>query len=103
MTTAAERLLQLAGAPGTAAALLLAIGQGLTTGEALVAYSGTAGMTAGEHLLSDGLHPILVDRELLQPVAVKGLAGRRRRLSGRDEARRRALRKADEEIVLLLM
>lgn len=51
MTTAAERLLSLAGTTGTAAALLLAIGTGATAGGALVNYSGMASGTAAEHLL----------------------------------------------------
>lgn len=52
--TAAERLLQLAGTTGTAAALLLAIGVGATTGEALNKYSVITEGTAAEHLLSEG-------------------------------------------------
>lgn len=51
--TAAERLLALAGTTGTAAALLLVIGAGATTGAALVDYSGLATGTAAEHLLTD--------------------------------------------------
>lgn len=51
--TAAERLLQLAGTTGTAAALLMAIGAGATTGAALVSYSDTVNGTAGERLLTD--------------------------------------------------
>lgn len=49
--TAAERLVQLAGRTGTAAALLLAIGTGATAGEALVNYSGLPSGTAAQHLL----------------------------------------------------
>lgn len=55
--TAAERLLQLAGATGTAAVLLLAIGTGVTSGEALVDYSGLTTGTAAEHLLTDVAPP----------------------------------------------
>lgn len=51
--TAAERLLALAGATGTAAALLLAIGSGATAGAALVDYSGLPTGTAATHLLTD--------------------------------------------------
>lgn len=51
--TAGERLHQLAGISGTAAALLLAIGAGATTGAALVDYSGLATGTAAEHLLAE--------------------------------------------------
>ena len=51
--TAAERLQQLAGATGTAAALLLAIGAGATTGEALADYSALPAATAAEHLLAE--------------------------------------------------
>lgn len=50
--TAAERLLSLAGASGTAGALLLAIGSGVTAGEALVDYSGLSSATASAHLLA---------------------------------------------------
>lgn len=53
MTTAAERLVQLAGRTGTAAALLLAIGTGATAGEALVNYSGLPSGTAAQHLLAE--------------------------------------------------
>ena len=49
--TAGERLHQIAGISGTAAALLLVIGAGATTGAALVDYSGLATGTAAEHLL----------------------------------------------------
>lgn len=58
MTTAAERLLQLAGTTGTAAALLLGIGAGATAGEALVAYSGLAEGSAAEHLLTTSAAPV---------------------------------------------
>ena len=51
--TAGDRLHQLAGISGTAAALLLAIGAGATTGAALVDYSGLATGTAAEHLLAE--------------------------------------------------
>ena len=56
MTTAAERLLQLAGKTGSAASLLLAIGVGATTGAALVQYSQLPTATAAEHLLADVQH-----------------------------------------------
>jgi len=52
MTTAGERLLHLAGATGSAAALLLAIGAGATTGAALVDHSGLPTGSAAEHLLA---------------------------------------------------
>lgn len=50
--TAAERLHQLAGFSGSAAALLLAIGAGPTAGAALVNYSGLTTGSAAEHLLA---------------------------------------------------
>lgn len=53
MATAGERLATLAGATGTAAALLLAIGTGPTAGAALVDYSGLPSATAAEHLLAE--------------------------------------------------
>lgn len=53
MTTAAERLVALAGRGGAAAALLLTIGSGATAGEALVNYSGLPSATAAQHLLAD--------------------------------------------------
>lgn len=53
MTTAAERLVALAGHGGTAGALLLAIGSGATAGAALVAYSGRFTGSAAAHLLTD--------------------------------------------------
>ncbi len=54
---AGERLHQLAGISGTAAALLLAIGAGATTGAALVDYSGLATGTAAQHLLAERVTP----------------------------------------------
>ena len=51
--TAGERLQQLAGASGVAAALLLTIGAGSTSGAALVNYSELLTGTAAEHLLVD--------------------------------------------------
>lgn len=56
--TAAERLLQLAGTTGTAAALLLSIGSGATAGEALNDYSSIESGTAAEHLLSERVVPV---------------------------------------------
>ena len=53
MTTAAARLVSLAGATGTAGALLLMIGAGATAGAALVDYSGLSTDTAAAHLLAD--------------------------------------------------
>ncbi len=53
MTTAAERLVALAGTTGTAGALLLLIGSGATAGAALVDYSGLSSATAAVHLLTD--------------------------------------------------
>lgn len=52
--TTGERLVALAGAGGTAGALLLMIGAGSTSGEALVNYSGLPSGTAEQHLLADG-------------------------------------------------
>ena len=57
MTTAAERLVALAGTTGTAGALLLMIGGGATAGAALVNYSGLALATAAAHLLTDRDEP----------------------------------------------
>lgn len=51
--TAAERLVQLAGGGGVAAALLLSIGSGVTAGEALRDYSGLPTATAAQHILVD--------------------------------------------------
>lgn len=50
--TAAERLVSLVGHGGSAAALLLAIGAGATTGAALVDYSRLPSGTAADHLLA---------------------------------------------------
>jgi hypothetical protein len=52
--TAAERLAQLSKLSGvTAAAMLLSIGVGATTGQALVDYSEQTGVSAATHLLAD--------------------------------------------------
>ena len=51
--TAGERLRQIAGVGGTAAALLLVIGTGVTAGAALVDYSGLPSGTAAVHLMTD--------------------------------------------------
>ena len=51
--TAADRLLSLSGITGTASALLLAIGAGATTGDALADYSGLTTGTASEHILTE--------------------------------------------------
>jgi hypothetical protein len=53
MTTAADRLVALAGGGGTAGVLLLAIGAGATAGAALVNYSGLGSATAAVHLMTD--------------------------------------------------
>lgn len=53
MTTAADRLVAIAGHGGTASALLLAIGIGATAGAALVDYSGLSTATATQHLLAE--------------------------------------------------
>lgn len=53
MSTTGERLVYLAGSGGTAATLLLAIGGGATTGEALLDYSPLPTGTAAEHLSAD--------------------------------------------------
>ncbi len=63
--TAGERLKLLAGASGTAGALLLVIGAGATAGEALVNYSGLPTGTAAQHLLTDATNkgsPIILMR-----------------------------------------
>lgn len=51
--TAGDRLRSLAGAAGTAGALLLLIGSGATAGAALVNYSRLPTGTAAQHLLTD--------------------------------------------------
>ena len=51
MTTVGARLVQLAGRPGTAAALLRLIGTAETAGAALVNYSGLASGTMIDHLV----------------------------------------------------
>jgi hypothetical protein len=53
MTTAAERLVFLAGTTGVAGSLLLMIGAGSIAGDILVSYSGLSSATAAEHLLFD--------------------------------------------------
>ena len=53
MTTAAERLVELAGTGGVASTLLLLIGTGGTAGAALVDYSGLPTATAAVHLMTD--------------------------------------------------
>ncbi len=53
MTTAAERLVELAGTGGVASTLLLLIGTGGTAGAALVDYSGLPTATAAVHLMID--------------------------------------------------
>ncbi len=50
MTTVGARLVQLAGRPGTAAALLRLIGAAETAGAALVNYSGRSSGTMIDHL-----------------------------------------------------
>jgi hypothetical protein len=57
MTTAGERLRQLAGTDGAAGALLLMIGSGATAGAALVDYSGLPIGSAAEHLMKDMAQP----------------------------------------------
>ena len=81
MTTAAERLVALAGHGGTAGALLLEIGAGSTTGAALVAYSGLVSGSAAQHLLTDVSAPDQVQRT--------ETIGGRRRLDDQDDIRRR--------------
>ena len=51
--TAAERLLHISGATGTAAALLMSVGAGATTGEILVSYSRLGSAAAAEHIMTD--------------------------------------------------
>ena len=70
--TAGERLAALAGATGTAAALLLAIGTGATAGAALVDYSGLASATAAEHLLAG--------QAVVEPAAAASYFGGRKKL-----------------------
>lgn len=53
MTTAAERLVTLAGTGGQAGVLMLLIGTGSTAGAALVDYSGLPTATAAVHLMTD--------------------------------------------------
>lgn len=60
--TAGERLRQLAGFSGSAAALLLAIGTGATAGELLVSRSGLETGTAAEHLLVENA-PVVVSTQ----------------------------------------
>lgn len=60
--TAGERLAQLAGFSGSAAALLLAIGTGATAGELLVSRSGLETGTAAEHLLAENT-PVVVSTQ----------------------------------------
>jgi hypothetical protein len=57
MTTAGERLRQLAGTDRAAGALLLMIGSGATAGAALVDYSGLSIGSAAEHLMTDKAQP----------------------------------------------
>jgi hypothetical protein len=57
MTTAGERLRQLAGRSGSAGALLLMIGGGATAGSALAAYSGLLTGKAADHLMMDRAQP----------------------------------------------
>lgn len=68
--TAAERLLALAGTTGTAAALLLAIGTGATTGAALLNYSRLASGPASAHLLAG------VDADVLSVASYRQIAKR---------------------------
>lgn len=66
--TAGERLRQLAGQGGTAAALLLLIGSGATAGAALADYSGLPAGTAMEHLLAEAVPPELTfGEEMILP------------------------------------
>lgn len=61
MTTAAERLVALAGSGGQAGALLRQIGiTGLTAGALLVAYSGLPTATAAVHLMTDRVTVVAV-------------------------------------------
>ena len=66
--TAAERLKLLSGTTGTAAALLLSIGVGATTGDALNAYSSISTGTAAEHLLSEKLAAKWDTRQGVSPI-----------------------------------
>ena len=50
--TAAERLIALTGASGTAAERWMRLAAGVTTGAVLVAFSGMASATAAQHLLA---------------------------------------------------
>jgi len=93
--TAADRLKLLSGLAGvSAAAMLLAIGSGVTTGEALVNYSQLETGTAAEHLLAD---PAVVN----PPVEVTQGAGSSKRISHNPEAKAyEALLQAEDEIIL---
>ena len=71
MTTAAERLVLLAGTGGTAAALLLAIGTGGNAGAALVDYSGLSSGTAAVHLMHDAVPPVVEPGFGGAPVALR--------------------------------
>jgi len=88
MTTAGERLLQLAGSTGTAASLLLSIGAGATTGAALVNYSGLISAPAAAHLL--------IERSAVSPAPTFGMGGQRI-YSGCGAGRSRY--KRDEELI----
>jgi hypothetical protein len=86
MTTAGERLRQLAGSGGSAGALLLMISSGATAGSALVAYSGLPVGSAADHLMADMARP--------WPGGTFGF--------GYDSVRRqRPRRKRDEELIWL--
>jgi hypothetical protein len=68
--TAGERLASLAGIPGAAGVLLLAIGAGVTAGAALVDYSRLGPSSAADHLLAE--------RTVVQTIPASGSTRRTR-------------------------
>jgi hypothetical protein len=72
--TAGERLRQLAGFSGSAAALLLSLGTGATAGELLRSHSGLVTGTASEHILVEVNVPVVVP-ENKPPLLTGGRGG----------------------------
>ncbi len=100
--TAAERLLQLSKLSGVAAAsMLLAIGAGATTGEALVDYSHIDTATAAEHLLAERVQQsdggALLRASQAQTKRVVDAVSRESKAKQRQEELRKALEQAPEE------
>lgn len=94
--TAAERLAQLAGHGGTAAALLLVIGTGATAGVALVDYSQLLTGSAATHLLTDIAVPPA------PTFSGGGGGGLTRYTTPMRQALLRDRRERDEELLILL-